>query len=50
MFNGVSNFNFLAPVVSEILGGSQIYTMKAYAPLKPLEEKFLYDKRVLHYI
>jgi len=29
------NFNFLALVVSEILGGSQIYTRGAYALLTP---------------
>ena len=32
MSNGVFNFNFLALVFSEILGGSQIYTKGPYAP------------------
>ena len=32
MSNGVFNFNFLALVFSEILGGSQIYTRGPYAP------------------
>ena len=35
MSNCVFNFNFLALVVSEILGGFQIYTKRAYAPLTP---------------
>ena len=35
MPNGVFNFNFLAPVFSEILGGSQIYTRGPYAPWTP---------------
>jgi len=33
MSNGVFNFNYLALVFSEILGGSQIYTRGPYAPL-----------------
>jgi len=33
MSNGVFNFNFLALVLSEILGGSQIYTEGAVRPL-----------------
>jgi len=33
--NGIFNFNFLALAVSEILGGSEIYTRDAYAPLTP---------------
>ena len=33
--NCIFNFNFLALVVSEILGGSQIYTREAYTPLTP---------------
>jgi len=32
MSNGVFNFNFLALLLSEILGGSQIYTSRPYAP------------------
>jgi len=35
MFNGVFNFNFLALVLTEILGGSQIYTRGPYAPWTP---------------
>ena len=35
MSNGVFNFNFLALVFSEILGGSQIYTRGPYAPWSP---------------
>ena len=35
MSNGVFNFNFLALVFSEILGGSQIYTRGPYAPWTP---------------
>jgi len=50
MSNGVFNFNFLALVFSEILGGSQIHTTGPYAPGRPLAEKFFYPKRVLHII
>jgi len=32
---GVFNFNFLALLLSEILGGSQIYTRGPYAPWTP---------------
>jgi len=32
MSNGVFNFNFLALLLSEILGGFQIYTTGPYAP------------------
>ena len=35
MSNGVFNFNFLALLLSEILGGSQIYTRGPYAPCMP---------------
>ena len=35
MSNGVFNFNFLALLLSEILGESQIYTKGSYAPLTP---------------
>ena len=35
MSNGIFNFNFLALVFSEILGGSQIYTRGPYAPWTP---------------
>jgi len=50
MSNGVFNLNFLALVLSEILGGSQIYTRGLCAPWTPLADKFLYPKRVLHNI
>ena len=33
MSNGVFNFNFLALLLSEILGGSKIYTRGALRPL-----------------
>jgi len=35
MSNGVFNFNFLALLLSDILGGSQIYTRGLYAPWTP---------------
>ena len=35
MSNGIFNFNFLAIVLSEILGGSQIYTRGPYVPWTP---------------
>jgi len=35
MSNGAFNFNFLALLLSEILGGSQIYTKGPYAPWTP---------------
>ena len=35
MSNGVFNFYFLALLLSEILGGSQIYTRGPYAPWMP---------------
>jgi len=38
--NCIFNFKFLALVVSEILGGSQIYTRGAYAPLTPQRKNF----------
>jgi len=40
MSNGIFNFNFLALLLTELLGGSQIYTMGPYAPWTPLAEKF----------
>jgi len=39
MSNGFFNFNFLALLLSEILGRSQIYTRGLYAPGRPLSEK-----------
>jgi len=53
IFNGIFNFNFLALVVSLILGGPK-YTLGG--PVlpgrrgRPLAEKFLYLQRVLHNI
>jgi len=44
MFNGVFNFNFLALVVSDILGGSQIYTRGPYAPWTPPSEEFFFTE------
>jgi len=35
MSNGAFNFNFLALLLTEILGGSQIYTKGPYAPWTP---------------
>jgi len=40
MPNGVFNFNFLALLLSEILGGSQIYTRNPTLPGSPLAEKY----------
>ena len=44
MSNGVFNVKFLALLVSEILGGSQIYTRGSMPPRRPLAEKFFYPK------
>ena len=38
MSNDIFNFNFLTLLLSEILGGSQIYTRGPYAPWTPLAE------------
>jgi len=43
MSNGVFNFNFLAFLLSEILGGSQIYTREPYAPWTPPSGEILYQ-------
>jgi len=41
MSNGVFNFNFLALLLTDILGGSQIYTSGALRPLDtPIGEIF----------
>jgi len=40
MSNEVFNFNFLALLLSEILGGSQIYTRGPYAPGRPQWRNF----------
>jgi len=44
MSNGVFNFNFLALVFSEILGGFKFYTRGPYAPWTPVSEKIFYPK------
>ena len=43
MSNGVFNFNFLPLLLSEILGGSQIYTKGPTLPGRPLAETYLYQ-------
>jgi len=50
MYNGVFNFNFLALVFSEILGGSQIYIRGPCAPQRPPSGKILTCAQVLAYI
>ena len=40
MSYGVFNFNFLSLLLSEILGGSQIYTRCHQDPGRPLSEKY----------
>jgi len=51
MSNGIFNVNFLACLLSEILGASQIYTTVPYAPgTPPSGEEILYPKRVLYNI
>ena len=40
MSNGVFNFNFLALLLSEILGGSEIYTRGLTPPGRHLSENF----------
>jgi len=50
MSNGVFNFNFLALLLSEILGVPK-FTLGGPTPLGcPRAEKFLYPERVLHNI
>ena len=46
MSNGVFNFNFLALLLSEILGGPKFTLGGPTPPGRPLAEKFLYPKRV----
>jgi len=48
--NGVFNFNFLALLLSELLGGPKFTLGGPMTPGRPLAEKFLYPKRVLHNI
>jgi len=50
MCNDVFNFNFLALVLSEILGGSQIYIRGPCAPRRPPSGKILTCAQVLAYI
>jgi len=50
MSNGVFNFNFLTLVFSETLGGPKFTLGGPTPPGRPLLEKFLYPKRVLHNI
>jgi len=42
MSNGVFNFNFLALLFSEILGGPKFTLVGPTPPGRPLAEKFLY--------
>ena len=44
MSNGVFNFNFLALLLSEILGGSEIYTRGPYAPWTPPSGEIFFTK------
>ena len=44
MSNGVFNFSFLAHLLSEILGGSQIYTRGPYAPWTPPSGEFFFTQ------
>jgi len=50
MSNGVFNFNFLALILYEILGGPKFTLVGLTPPGRPLAEKFLYPKRVLYNI
>jgi len=50
MSNGVFNLNFLALLLSELLGGPKFTLRDPTPPGRPLAEKFLYPKRVLHNI
>jgi len=48
MSNGVFNFNFVALSLSDILGCPKFILEGPTPPGRPLAEKFLYPKRVLH--
>jgi len=48
MSNSVFNFNFLALLLSEILGGPKFTLGGPVPPGRPLAEKFFYQKRVFH--
>jgi len=50
MSNGVFNLNFLALLLYEILAGSKFTLGGPTPPGRPLAEKFLHPKRVLHNI
>jgi len=47
MSNGIFNFNYPSPLLSEILGGLKLTLGGPTPPGRPLAEKFLYPKRVL---
>jgi len=48
--NCVFNFNILALVVSEILGGPKYMLGGPVSTVRPTAEKFLYPRRVLYYV
>jgi len=50
MSNGVFNYNFLALLLSETLGGPKFTLGGLMPPGRPLADKFLYPKRVLYNI
>jgi len=50
MSNGIFDFNFLALLLSEILGGPKFTPGGPTPPGRTLAEKFIYPKRVLHNI
>jgi len=50
MSNSVFNFNFLALVFSDILGGPKLTLGGHTPPGRFLSENFFYPKRVLHNI
>ena len=50
MSNGIFNFNLLSLLLSEILGGSQIYTRGPYAPWTPHSVEILKRAQVLAYV
>jgi len=50
MSNGVFNFNFLALLLSEMLGGPKFTLGGPKPPGRTLAEIFFYAKRILHNI
>jgi len=50
MSNGIFNYNFLALLLSETLGGPKSTLGGSTPPARPLSEKFFYPKRVLYNI